>query len=56
MPIVYPVIIVPAITATYLTDEYPLPPESLDVRGNLWGRQVPGVQTWQPPLELWEKE
>jgi pimeloyl-ACP methyl ester carboxylesterase len=29
MAIVYPVIVVPGITATYLNDEYPLPPETV---------------------------
>jgi hypothetical protein len=29
MAIVYPVIVVPAITGTYLTDEHPLPPETV---------------------------
>lgn len=29
MPLPYPVIVVPGITATYLHDEYPLPPEDV---------------------------
>ena len=29
MALVYPVIVVPGITATYLNDEYPLPPETV---------------------------
>ncbi len=30
--------------------------ERPDVRGNTWGRRVPGVKKWQPPLELRERE
>jgi hypothetical protein len=26
-----------------------------DRHGNTWGRRVPGVATWTPPLELTEK-
>jgi pimeloyl-ACP methyl ester carboxylesterase len=27
-----------------------------DVHGNTWGRRVPGVQTWKPPIKLRERE
>jgi len=27
-----------------------------DVHGNTWGRRVPGVETWQPPIKLREIE
>lgn len=26
-----------------------------DTRGNTWGRRAPGVKTWRPPINLWEK-
>jgi hypothetical protein len=26
-----------------------------DVHGNTWGRRIPGVAQWQPPLALQEK-
>ena len=58
MALPHPVIVVPGITATYLHDEYPLPPEDIwevikqdyerivlhpDKRKNAWGRPAPGV-------------
>ena len=58
MALPHPVIVVPGITATYLHDEYPLPPEDIwkvikqdyerivlhpDKRNNTWGRPAPGV-------------
>jgi hypothetical protein len=27
-----------------------------DTRGNTWGRPVPGVSNWQPPLALEAKQ